>query len=255
MSTDDFVFELRSARVSLDSTLVLNRVDFKLSSGEFLALLGSNGSGKTTLVRALLRLVALEDGEARIFGQPMDAFKDWFRVGYVPQRVSALSGAPASVMEVVLSGRIGRSRRFRRYRASDRLAAAHALDSVGMASLARVPLARLSGGQQQRVLIARALVAEPDVLVLDEPLSGVDLEHQEELAGTLEEMNERGETVLLVAHGLGSMEKLITREVVMHAGKVTYDGPHLPHHVHADDVHHPEGPPERSPLDRAVGGH
>lgn len=254
MTEEALVFELESGRVTLNSTVVFDDLDFTLSSGEFLALLGANGSGKTTLVRALLGLLPLDAGKVRLFGQPMRGFEQWFRIGYVPQRVSALSGAPASVMEVVLSGRIGRSRRLRPYRADDRAAATRALDAVGLPSLALVPLARLSGGQQQRVLIARALVTEPDVLVLDEPVSGVDLEYQEELAQTLKQLRQRGGTVLLVAHGLGSMEELITREIVMDSGKISYDGPHLPHHVHTEQTHHLEGAPERSPIDRAVGG-
>lgn len=254
MTEDRFVFELNGGRVVLNSTVVLEDLDFQLSPGEFLALLGSNGSGKTTLVRALLGLVALDSGFANILGERLERFNQWFRIGYVPQHVSALSSAPASVREVVLSGRIGRSRRFLPYRTSDRVAAVRALDAVGLGSLARVPLARLSGGQQQRALIARALVTEPDVLVLDEPLAGVDLEHQEELAETLKRMNLGGATILLVAHGLGSMEGLITREVVMHAGKITYDGPHHPHHVHEEPVHHPKVSHEGTPLDRAMGG-
>lgn len=252
--SEALVFELQGGRVALNSTLVLDDLDFRFAAGEFLALLGANGSGKTTLVRALLGLVPLGGGDARVFDTPLDRFRQWSRIGYVPQRLSAVSGTPASVMEVVLSGRIGRSQRLRPYRGSDRLASMQALDAVGLAPLAETPLAHLSGGQQQRVLIARSLAAEPDVLVLDEPLSGVDLEHQESLADTLKHFNERGGSVLLVAHGLGPMEDLITREVVMHAGKVTYDGPHHPHHVHAEHVHHPEAHLERSPLDRAAGG-
>jgi zinc transport system ATP-binding protein len=248
------VFELRDGCVVLDSTPVLDDLEFKLSSGEFLALLGSNGSGKTTLVRALLGLVPLTSGVVRVFDEPPDRFGQWSRIGYVPQRPSVAPGAPASVIEVVLSGRIGRSRRLRPYHGGDREAATNALGVVGLTDLSAKPLTHLSGGQQQRVLIARALAGEPDVLVLDEPVSGVDLEHQERLAAALQRFNQRGGSVLLVAHTLGPMENLVTREVVMHAGTVTYEGPHHPHHVHAEHVHHPEVPPEHSPLDRLTGG-
>jgi zinc transport system ATP-binding protein len=252
--TDDLVFHMRHGRVALDSTLVLEDVDFRLAPGEFLALLGANGSGKTTLVRALLGLVPLAAGTVHVFGRPLREFGQWPRIGYVPQRASAAAGAPASVMEVVLSGRIGRARRLRSYGATDRAAACRALEILGLADLASVPIAHLSGGQQQRALIARALGGEPDVLVLDEPISGVDLEHQERLAKTLREFAKRGGSVLLVAHSLGSMEGLVTREVVMRAGKVSYDGPHHPHHVHAEHVHHLETEADRSPIDRAAGG-
>ncbi|MFN2389747.1 MAG: metal ABC transporter ATP-binding protein [Actinomycetota bacterium] len=248
------VFELRAGTVVLGSAVVVDGVDFTLDTGDFVALLGSNGSGKTTLVRALLGLVPLSAGSVHIFGSPLDRFAEWPRIGYVPQRASVAPGAPASVMEVVLSGRAGRSRRFRPYGTTDRRAAAEALDAVGLSALAADPVADLSGGQQQRVLIARALAGEPEVLVLDEPVSGVDLDHQESFAAILRDFNHEGGTVLLVAHGLGAMEELIGREVVMHAGKVTYEGPHHPHHVHAEHVHHPEVELGDSPLDRAAGG-
>lgn len=247
------VFELTQGRVVLGSTPAVAGVDFDLARGEFLALLGANGSGKTTLVRALLGLRPLNGGGLHVFGQPVGAFRDWARIGYVPQRASTALGGPASVLEIALSGRIARTRRFRRYTATDREATTDALDVVGLSELATVPAARLSGGQQQRVLIARALAGGPDVLVLDEPLSGVDIEHQERVARTLGDFHAGGGTVLLVAHSLGPTEDLITREVVMDAGTVTYDGPHLPHHVHTDHVHHTESHPAPSPLDRAAG--
>jgi zinc transport system ATP-binding protein len=251
---DTLVFEMRHGRVALDSTLVLDDIDFRLAGGEFLALLGSNGSGKTTLVRALLGLIPLAAGSIRVFDQPLSRFGQWHQIGYVPQRLTAVSGAPASVMEVVMSGRIGRSQLLRPYRPSDRAAARRALEVLGLAHLASAPITHLSGGQQQRTLIARALSGEPEVLILDEPISGVDLEHQDKLAETLKEFGDGGGSVLLVAHSLGPMEELVTREVVMHAGKVSYDGPHLPHHVHAEHVHHPESPMQRSPLDAAAEG-
>ena len=253
--SDPPVFELHGGRVALDATLIIDNLDFELRPGEFLTLLGANGSGKTTLVRALLGLVPLSGGGLRLFGQPRTLFRDWYRIGYVPQRVLSAAGAPASVMEVVLSGRIARTASFRRYGREDRSAAANALEVVGLSDLAGIPVARLSGGQQQRVRIARALAGAPDVLVLDEPLSGVDLEHQDRVASALEHVHAASGTVLLVAHGLGPIEDLVTREVVLQGGKVVYEGPHHPHHVHTEHVHHPEPDSPSSPLDRAAGAH
>lgn len=246
------VMQVRRGRVALDSRLVLDGIDFALSSGEFLTLLGANGSGKTTLVRALLGLVPVE-GEVRLFGDALASFRAWRRIGYVPQRLTAAAGGAASVMEVALSGRLARTRRFRRYGDADRSAALQALDTVGLRELSSRPVGRLSGGQHQRALIARALAGEPDVLVLDEPLSGVDAEHQAKIASALHEFHDRGGTVLLVAHGLGPIEDLVTREVVMDEGRVVYDGPHHPDHVHAEHVHHPQPPGMPSALDRAAG--
>lgn len=251
--TTDALFEMRGGRVALGSTIAVDDVDFKLFEGEFLTLLGANGSGKTTLVRALLGLVPLMEGEVHLFGRPFAVFDAWQRIGYVPQRPSSALGGPASVLEVTLSGRIARTKRFRRYGATDRSAAVRALEVVGLEHVASVPVGQLSGGQQQRVLIARALAGAPDVLVLDEPLSGVDLEHQEKMALRLEEFHGGGGTVLLVAHGLGPMEGLVTREVVMDEGSVVYDGPHLSDHVHADHAHHHETAVTPTSLDRAAG--
>lgn len=252
--TEQTIFKLDDGRVTLDSTVAVDGVDLQLDAGEFLALLGANGSGKTTLIRALLGLVPLTSGRLFLFGEPHSVFSGWAHIGYVPQRAAAMSAGAASVMEVVLAGRIARSRRLRRYGAADRAAAADALGVVGMTELAKAQVTHLSGGQQQRVLIARALAGAPDVLVLDEPLAGVDIEHQERVADALRDFSSKGGAVLLVAHGLGPVEDLVTREVVMEAGRVVYDGPHHPDHVHAEHVHHPEQVVSASPLDRAAGG-
>lgn len=251
--TAPHVFKLDGGRVTLDSTVAVEDVDFQLDAGEFLALLGANGSGKTTLVRALLGLVPLTAGRRFLFGDPPDSFTGWARIGYVPQRSAAVSAGAASVTEVVLSGRVARSRRARRYRSVDRAAAAEALEVVGLTEVAAAPVTRLSGGQQQRVLIARALAGSPEALVLDEPLAGVDVEHQERVAGALRDFNSGGGAVLLVAHGLGPVEDLVTREILMDSGRVVYNGPHHADHIHAEHVHHHDEAPPTSPLDRAAG--
>ena len=232
------VAELRRGGVVLGRQEVLAGVDLSLRQGDFVALLGSNGSGKTTLVRALLGLVPLSTGEVRLYGTPLKQFGDWRRIGYVPQRFGATSGVPATVEEVVLTGRIPVARRFRGFSAADRQAARRALEQMGLAEVRRRRVSQLSGGQQQRVLIARALVNQPDFLVLDEPVSSVDLEVQELFARTLEELSQAKATILLVAHTLGAMEPLVHRTIVLEGGLVGYDGP--PRAEHQDEhVHHP----------------
>lgn len=249
----DHQADLTGATVTFGSTVALDRVDFHVHSGELVVLLGANGSGKTTLVRALLGLVPLAAGSVSLFGEAADRFRDHGRIGYVPQRSTAAAGVPASVMEVVLTGRLARTPLIGGYRKTDRDAALKALDVVDMAGQADRPIATLSGGQQQRVLIARALAGEPDLLVLDEPVSGVDLEHQESFAGTLGSLIEQGRSVLLVAHALGVVEPLVTRAVVLTAGRVSYNGP-VVEHLHDSHMHHHPHSKEEERIRYPAGG-
>jgi zinc transport system ATP-binding protein len=217
-------FCLTGGEVRFERRLVLRGVDLAVRPGEVVAVMGANGSGKSTLVRALLGLVPLSAGRTELYGVPPAKFRDWKRIGYVPQRLSIGGGVPATVREIVASGRIARQSRLRPSSAADRLAVDHALRAVGMADRARDPAQELSGGQQQRVLIARALAGDPDALVMDEPTAGVDARSQETLAATLSELVGQGRTVVLVAHELGPLEPLITRSVVMDAGRIVHEG-------------------------------
>lgn len=234
------VFDLRGGTVVLGGRRILEGVDVRVEQGEFVAVLGSNGSGKTTLVRTLVGLNPLAAGTLEVFGTPIRAFRQWPRLGYVPQRLAVGGGVPATVGEVVASGRTGRVSRFRRFSSADRAAVAHALEDVGLAHRAGDAVATLSGGQQQRVLIARALAGEPEVLVLDEPTAGVDADSQDTLAGALGHLSRAGGSVVLVAHELGPLESLIGRAIVMAHGRVRSDGPPPRpegHHAHAEHVH------------------
>jgi zinc transport system ATP-binding protein len=217
-------FRLTGGEVRLERRPVLRGIDLAVRPGEVVAVMGANGSGKSTLVRALLGLIPLSAGRTELYGVPPSRFRDWKRIGYVPQRLSIGGGVPATVREIVASGRIAHQSRFRPSTAADRRAVDRALHAVGMADRARDPAQELSGGQQQRVLIARALAGEPDSLVMDEPTAGVDSRSQETLAGTLSELVGQGRTVVLVAHELGPLEPLITRSVVLEQGRIVHEG-------------------------------
>ena len=243
MTSTSVPVQLRDGAVGIDGRPVLRGLDLTVRTGDFLALMGANGSGKSTLVRALTGLLPLTTGTLELFGTPIDDFEDWSRIGYVPQRAGAGSGVPASVWEVVASGRLGRRRLFRPLSRADRTAIDEALEVVGLAHRARDGISRLSGGQQQRVLIARALAGEPEMLLLDEPTAGVDLANQQALASTLAELGTRGSTIVLVAHELGPLAPLVSRAVLMRDGRIVSDGPPLAdhglphahhHHEHAD---------------------
>lgn len=219
------VLSLRGATATLGSRPVLRGIDLSLRRGEVVALLGANGSGKSTAVRSVIGQVPLTSGEVTLFGTPLRRFRDWARVGYVPQRTTAASGVPATVREVVSSGRLARTGLLRWPSKADRAAVQHAIDLVGLTDRAKDAVGALSGGQHQRVLIARALAAEPELLIMDEPMAGVDLASQEILAATLRDQVAAGTTVLLVLHELGPLEPLIDRAVVLRDGCVMHDGP------------------------------
>ncbi|MFC6935057.1 metal ABC transporter ATP-binding protein [Actinomadura yumaensis] len=213
-------FEMTGGRVRRDGREVLSGVDLRVAAGDLLAVMGPNGAGKSTLVKAMLGLVPLSGGGTAIYGAAPSRFRDWKRIGYVPQRLPMGGGVPSTVREVVASGRVARQSRWRPASAADRAAVDRALEAVGLTDLARESAHLLSGGQQQRVLIARALAGEPDAFVMDEPTAGVDAANQAALAATLRELAAAGRTVVLVAHELGPLEPLITRTVVLEHGRI-----------------------------------
>lgn len=238
MADRSTVLELEHVSVFLGHQQVLWDVDFRLLRGEFLVLLGANASGKTTLVKTLLGLIPATSGRVFLLGESIERFKSWSRIGYVPQRVTAASGVPATVEEVLTSGRASRVGLLGRYGSSDRAAVDRTLELVDLVDARRSPVERLSGGQQQRVLIGRALAGEPDVLVLDEPVASVDLAHQASFAATIEALLVQGTSILMVAHSLGAVARLVERAVVLERGRVIHDGE--PVDLKLEHAHHPD---------------
>jgi zinc transport system ATP-binding protein len=189
------------------------------------ALAGPNGSGKSTLLRLLLGLTTPDDGVVELFGQPPARLKERWRLGYVPQRAIVPEHLPATVEEVVAAGCLTRRGWRRGLRPSDRVDVAHALESVALSDRAGDPLRELSGGQQQRVLIAKALVSAPDLLVLDEPVAGVDTDSQARFRDALVHLvEEHGSGVLLVSHELGAVASDLDRVLVLRQGSIVFDG-------------------------------
>jgi zinc transport system ATP-binding protein len=234
--------ELRSVDFGYDpGRLVLADVDLTIDSGEFVAFAGPNGGGKTTLVRLLVGLERPTRGEVRLFGEPSHRFSRRSTIAYLAQRAQLGVDAPATVREVVSAGRLATAGLFGPLRTRDRAAVAEAVERVGLTDRIDAPIRTLSGGQQQRAFIAKALAAEPSLLVLDEPTTGVDAEAQEALAVLLDELHRDLEvTVIYVSHEFGAVERFVQRLVLVRGG-IIFDGPpsslpgiwHDPSHVHA----------------------
>ena len=219
---------------------VLERVDLVIEEGEFIAVAGPNGGGKTTLIRIALGLERPRRGEALLFGQPAQSFTARRRLGYLAQRTTLGIDAPATVREIVSAGRLPVRGLLRRFTGEDRRAVEAAIERVGLAAVAEQPVQRLSGGQQQRAYIAKALAGRPDLLVLDEPTTGVDVEAQEAFARLLAELkSELGVTIVYVSHEFGAVESFVER-IVLVRREIVFDGApdalpsrwHDPSHVH-----------------------
>lgn len=204
---------------------VLDGVDLVVERGEFVALAGPNGSGKSTFLRLLLGLLTPASGTVTVLGAPPADLEERWRIGYVPQRPFLDDLLPATVAEVVAAGRVPRRGWWRWPRAEDRRQVEAAMAAVSLSELAGRRLGQLSGGQQQRVFIAKALAAEPDLLILDEPVAGVDAESQQQFRDALVGLARgRGAAVLLVSHELGAVADDLDRLVVLRGGKVVFDG-------------------------------
>jgi zinc transport system ATP-binding protein len=219
------VLSVRDVTFGYGREPVLSGVGFGVSSGEFVALVGPNGSGKSTLLRILLGLLTADAGTVQLFGDDPRRLRNRGRVGYVPQRPTLPTELPATVEEVVASGLLARRGWRGRRRPGDPDDVDHALESVGLVELRRHRLAELSGGQQQRAFIAKALVTRPDLLVLDEPVAGVDAESQRRFSESLTHLvREHGAAVLLVSHELGPVADELDRVIVLKR-RVLFDGP------------------------------
>jgi zinc transport system ATP-binding protein len=223
---DDLV-EVEGLTFSFGFRPVLEDVSLAISKGDFLAMLGPNGSGKTTLIKIILGLLKPDRGRVLILGRPAGEFRDWTKIGYVPQKATHFDPLfPASAREVVAmalrSVRIGR----KRPRREEEEAVRSALALVGMDDQRHRAVGRLSGGQQQRVFIARAIVNRPRLLFLDEPTAGVDAGTQELFYDLLGTLNTReGITIVLVTHDIGIVNKHITKVACLNQ-RLIYHGSH-----------------------------
>ncbi len=203
------VLQVEGVSVRLGTRLALDEVDLTVGAGDFVGLIGPNGAGKTTLLRTILGLVPLAGGRVLVAGERPGRARG--ALGYVPQRHEFAWDFPINVAGAVLTGRTRRIGWARRAGPADRAAVDRALEQVGLADLRDRPIGELSGGQRQRVLVARALAAEPRVLLLDEPFTGIDAPTQELLTNLFLALVADGTALLMTTHDVAAAARVCTR--------------------------------------------
>lgn len=207
------LFAVENLNLEKEGNLILKSAAFVVLPGEYCAIIGPNGGGKTTLIRLLLGLEKPTSGTIKLFGTTLHRFKEWNRIGYVPQRSALVDASfPATVREVVSMGRYARRGVFGLESSGDRAAIEEAMELMGVSDLSDRLIGNLSGGQRQRVMIARALASEPEVLIVDEPNTGVDVESQHRFYELLRHLNRAKKvSILFITHDVGVIAEDITR--------------------------------------------
>ncbi len=216
------VLEIRNLTFSYPGREILKSINWQVYPGDFAALIGANGAGKSTLVKVALGLLPKNAGEVLLFRQPLHRFKDWQKVGYLSQNNEGLnSGFPATVEEVVIARLCARVGLFRRFGTGERQAVADALDAVGLAAKAQQLVGNLSGGEKQRMLIARMLVSFPQLIILDEPIAGLDEENTRLLLDILSRLNtERHAAIIIITHHLAMVAERATQVFSLSGGRL-----------------------------------
>jgi zinc transport system ATP-binding protein len=231
---------------------ILQNINLIIPKGSFLALVGPNGSGKSTLIKCILGLLTPQEGSIDLFGQNNRTFKQWNWIGYISQKANSFNtGFPATVYEVVSMGIFAKVGMFRFLKKRDKEKIEQVISAVGMTKFMHENIGELSGGQQQRVFIARALVNDPELLILDEPTVGVDASSVQDFYNLLEQLHEKKITMIMVTHDIGAVTNLVTdvaclnKYIHFHGDTEefkTMDNQMLSsfygHHVHAIDHKH-----------------
>ena len=228
MKFDTAVFEAKNLSYKVNGSDIIKDISLVIQKGEYSAVIGPNGGGKTTLIRLLLGLEKKSAGDIRLFGQKQKSFKAWDKIGYVPQRVSQIDQYfPATVEEVVKMGRTVKRGLFTRESDEDRHAVKMAMEKMDVSNLSTKLVGELSGGQRQRVMIARALASEPEVLILDEPNTGVDMVSQNRFYALLRELNQNdGMTIVFITHDVGVIADDIQTMLCINQTLLACNNPH-----------------------------
>ena len=216
------IIDVKNATFSYENTRVFSRVNFTVNEGDFVALVGANGSGKSTLLQLLLGELELEEGSILFDGEDVKRKKDWTSVGYMPQLgEKEITSFPATVREILKASLYPEIGLFGRFTKAHNEKIRSALESTGMEDMENQFIGKLSGGQQQRVMLSRILVHSPKILILDEPMTGIDGENIQILLKLLEKLNKkRGLAIFLVTHDLAKIEPYVTSVLCMEDGSL-----------------------------------
>ena len=199
------IFDVKGLSFHVGEQTILENISFEIYNGEYIAIIGPNGGGKTTLIRMLLGLEKPSRGEIRLYGKKLSEFNEWYKIGYVPQRAAHVdANFPATVEDIVNMGRVARRGFFAGMSKEDKEKVEDAMKKMDILDLRDRMVGTLSGGQRQRVMIARALASSPEILILDEPNTGVDVVSQQRFYKLLAKLNkEEGITILFITHDIG----------------------------------------------------
>jgi manganese/zinc/iron transport system ATP- binding protein len=212
--------EVHDLTVSYHRKPVLWNVDLAVPQGQLIGILGPNGAGKSTLIKAIMGLLPIASGWVQVFGRPVELQRK--RIGYVPQRETVDWTFPVTAMDVVLMGCYGEVPWWRRMGRRHRQQAQDCLQTVGMLPFAKRQISNLSGGQQQRVFLARALAQDSDIYLMDEPFAGVDAATESAIIALLQELRERGKTLLVVHHDLETAKRYFDMLILLNMRLVAF---------------------------------
>lgn len=220
----DPVLSVKNLSFSYGSTDVLDNVSFKIERGDFVALVGPNGAGKTTLIKVILGLENKCLGRIKIFGTDANNFNSWNLIGYLPQRVNTFNPLfPATVKEVVGLGLLSQKKFPKKFNHNDENKIVSILDFLGISDLKNRPVSELSGGQQQRVFLARALVSDPEFLIMDEPSTALDPETRQSFFKLIEKLNkEKGSTIVMITHDTTQVGQFANKMLYLDKGVIYY---------------------------------
>jgi zinc transport system ATP-binding protein len=204
------IISIEQLSFAYDNKKVIDDLNFTVLERDFVGLVGTNGAGKTTLLKMLVGLLKPKEGQIRLFDVPIHKFQDWDLIGYVPQKNSFNPLFPATVREVVTSGLYGRKKLYRRLNKADLQKCDDAMNIMRIQDLADRKIGQLSGGQQQRVFLARAIINNPQLLILDEPTVGIDAETQQGFFQMIEHMHRHHHiTFLMVSHDMDMLHSYL----------------------------------------------